>query len=113
MARLVYRNWSRIGICRRGVYIFTSEPDFSYGNENDVQALKERRISKPEPTPSEPTIDYLLSYQTFMQRESAQRDEIISTILEPTAMQTLALDRARAQSVEQTRILPVSSLLSS
>ena len=36
-----------------------------------------------------------------MQRESAERDEIISIILQPTAMQTLALDRARAQSVEQ------------
>jgi mRNA (2'-O-methyladenosine-N6-)-methyltransferase len=72
-----------------------------YGNEQDVQALKERRISKPEPTPAAPSLEYLLSYQTYMQRESAQQDEIQAAILEPTAMQNLALDRARAQSVEQ------------
>jgi hypothetical protein len=28
-----------------------------YGNEQDVQALKERRISKPEPTPAAPSLE--------------------------------------------------------
>lgn len=80
--------------------------NFRYGNESDVQSLKERQMSKPEPIPSEPTLDYLLSYQTYMQRESAKRDEIMSTILEPTAMQNLALDRARAQFVEERGYKP-------
>jgi mRNA m6A methyltransferase catalytic subunit len=80
--------------------------DNRYGDENDIQALKNRRILKPEPMPSEPTLDYLLSYQTYMQREAAKRDEILAMTLEPTAMRNLALDRARAQFVEEHGYIP-------
>jgi hypothetical protein len=80
--------------------------DNSYGNDNDVKALKERRISVPEPTPTNPSLMYLLSYQTYKQRESAKQDEIQEAILEPTAMQNLALDRARAQAVEAYGFTP-------
>jgi mRNA (2'-O-methyladenosine-N6-)-methyltransferase len=56
--------------------------------------------------PSEPTLEYLLSYQTYMQREDQKRTEILKTTLEPTAMQKLALGRARAQNVEEHGYTP-------
>jgi mRNA (2'-O-methyladenosine-N6-)-methyltransferase len=41
-----------------------------------------------------------------MERESAERSEIMEMTLAPTAMQTLALDRARAQSVAEHGYTP-------
>lgn len=107
----VWLDWfTEIGVelayVAQGYFLSHIQSNPRYGNENDFQSLKERRISKPELTPSEPTLEYLLSYQTYMQREAAKRDEIMSTILEPTAMQNLALDRARAQSVEEHGYTP-------
>jgi mRNA (2'-O-methyladenosine-N6-)-methyltransferase len=75
-----------------------------YGNENDVQALKNRRISQPEQP--EPSLDYLLSYQTYMERETAERSAMMETTLAPTATQSLSLDRARAQSVAEHGYTP-------
>ena len=80
--------------------------DGRYGTDNDIQALKRRRVPAPEPMPSEPTLEYLLSYQTYMQLEEQKRNEIMRTTLEPTAMQNLALDHARAQYVEEHGYTP-------
>jgi mRNA m6A methyltransferase catalytic subunit len=88
---------------QRGTFSFDPS-DNSYGNENDVQSLKNRRI--PQPAPIEPTLEALLNYQTFKQREAAEREEILETTLAPTTMQNLALDRARAQHVQEHGYAP-------
>jgi mRNA m6A methyltransferase catalytic subunit len=52
-------------------------------------------------TPSEPTLQHLLSYQTYLQRQAKEREEILAITLEPTAMQKMALDITRAQIIEE------------
>jgi len=80
--------------------------EIRYGNEGDIQSLRSQRIQEQATLPHEPTIEDLLSYQTYMQREEAKRSEIVALTLKPTARQHLALHRARAQAVEEHGYTP-------